>query len=105
MQNTNEKEKVNRGWHRGHVVGITEEELKKKFYLVNGRFTWRSGRRKGDVAGTLHSEGYTQIQIGGVCYLAHKLVWLWHHGQMPEGYLTHRDGDRTNNRIKNLVIK
>lgn len=71
------------------------------YYLSSGKFYWKSGKR----AGTVHNAGYEQIQIDKVTYLTHKLVWFLYHKQWPKGYLTHINGDRGDNRIKNLKIK
>lgn len=59
----------------------------------------------GDVAGSLHGEGYTQIGIDGTNYLAHRLAWLYVHGPIPyEMDVDHRDGNRSRNAIANLRI-
>ena len=55
----------------------------------------------GAIAGTIKSNGYKNIKVDGKVYLAHRLVFLLHHGYLPE-YIDHIDGDRLNNRIENL---
>lgn len=90
---------------RRNVGTITQKHLKSVLFYKMGIFTWREGRRKQLVAGTMHKAGYRQIQIEGTCYMEHKLAWLYVHGHFPDGYLTHKDGNRLNNRIENLVIK
>ncbi len=54
------------------------------------------------VAGGVCTDGYKQIHVDGIYYLAHHLVWVWHHGFWPENQLDHCDRDRLNNKIENL---
>ncbi len=58
----------------------------------------------GKEAGTLRRDGYVQISMSGVLYLAHHLAWMYVHGELPPGMeeMDHVNGDRTNNRIRNL---
>lgn len=70
-----------------------------------GELVWRTltnNRVKvGAVAGTPRADGYRKISVDGRFYLTHRLVWLWHHGELPQ-YLDHIDRDPSNNRIENL---
>lgn len=87
---------------------LTQERLKEILHYNKyvGVFTWRdktNRRTYGKTAGTvLRGRGYIVIGIGTKVYLAHHLVWLWHHGRMPHDQLDHIDGDRSNNLISNL---
>lgn len=71
-----------------------------------GQFTYvtRVARRVrvGDVVGSVNSEGYRHIRLGGKTYKAHRLAWLWCHGAWPQLMIDHIDGDRDNNRLSNL---
>lgn len=70
-----------------------------------GDLTWAvSGRgiKIGRVAGFITSEGYRTIKLGRVAYPAHRLAWFIHNGTWPTGYIDHINGDRSDNRIKNL---
>jgi hypothetical protein len=70
-----------------------------------GVFTWRIavGRvRPGDRAGRINRSGYLQIGVGGQRYSAHRLVWLYVYGMWPIGDIDHINGDRSDNRLKNL---
>lgn len=71
-----------------------------------GVFTWRTstGQRSkpGNVAGTLHHEGYIRIGVLGAYYAAHRLAWLYMTGEWPASVTDHIDGVRSNNRFQNL---
>lgn len=49
-----------------------------------------------------NSGGYLRIRIDAVSYKAHRLAWLYHYGEWPEGELDHINGIRTDNRVANL---
>jgi hypothetical protein len=76
-----------------------------------GEFTWRgtrSGRGKtnltaaGARAGTTGGSGYRIIRIDRINHRAHRLAWLYVHGEMPAEDIDHINGIRTDNRISNL---
>lgn len=72
----------------------------------SGEFYWEvptSVRvKKGDLVGTLRSDGYISTQFYGKNYKVHRLVWLWHHGCLPKHTIDHINGVRHDNRINNL---
>lgn len=75
------------------------------FDLESGDFRWkkRVGRAVvGELAGCVRKNGYRSLNIDGVRYLNHRLVWLMVHGVMPTYVIDHIDGDRLNNRPDNL---
>jgi hypothetical protein len=71
-----------------------------------GVFLWKtrtSNRVKiGSVAGTKHGKGYVSISCDGKRYMAHRLAWLYVHGQFPEEQIDHINGVRDDNRLCNL---
>lgn len=89
---------------------ITQKELKEIFDYDpdSGNFIQRtrtSNRMKiGDVAGSLRLDGYRGIMIGGKLYFAHRLAWLYVHGEWPPEQIDHRNGSRADNRIANLRL-
>lgn len=72
-----------------------------------GSFTWRNTSRRavaGAAAGSDNGEGYTQISVDGRRYAAHRLAWLYVHGEWPASELDHIDGQRSHNAIANLRL-
>ena len=56
----------------------------------------------GSVAGTSKENVYSDVIIDRKHYKTHRVIWLWHHGYMPEGELDHINRVRHDNRIENL---
>lgn len=87
---------------------LTAERLRSvlSYDPGTGQFVWlvrRGSVSPGSRAGHLDpTTGYVSISIDGVSYRAHRLAWLFTHGQWPQECLDHKDGDRANNRLDNL---
>lgn len=62
--------------------------------------TARGGVKAGDKAGC-DFEGYRCVTADSVHYLEHRVIFLMHHGYMPDE-IDHADLNRSNGRIKNL---
>ena len=90
--------------NRERNKGITQEELIARFEYVDGLLLHRVKPRakKNRLAGTQLPSGYKQIKLNGKFYYTHKLIYLYHHGIMPD-MVTHIDGDVSNNQIDNLA--
>ncbi len=59
----------------------------------------------GAVAGICRSDGYLMIWVRPHRVLAHRLIWIWNFGAIPDGMqIDHIDNDRTNNRLSNLRL-
>jgi hypothetical protein len=56
---------------------------------------------KGTVAGSEIARGYRQIKYKGKRYLAHRIVFSFYYGYLPN-QIDHIDGDTTNNNPSNL---
>lgn len=60
--------------------------------------------KPGDVCKTVAANGYVIISVKARRYTAHRLAWLYVHGEWPIGMLDHVNGVRTDNRIANLRL-
>lgn len=72
---------------------------------ATGVFRWLvdSNRVKaGDEAGCIDSRGYRRISVGRSYCKAHRLAWLFVHGNWPIYDIDHINGVRSDNRIENL---
>ncbi len=56
----------------------------------------------GAVAGSIGSKGYRRIKVDNREYAAHRLAWLYVHGEFPPGDLDHKNRIRSDNRLDNL---
>lgn len=86
------------------IKSITQNELLKLFEYCDGVLYWKVSKGKakvGSKAGYLNQIGYFQTQVSGKLYLSHRLIFLMHHGYLPQ-YLDHIDGNTLNNKIENL---
>ena len=86
---------------------LTAQVLRERlsYDADGGGFVWKScsgAAAIGSSAGTLHRRGYLNICINGRKYGAHRLAWLYVHGQWPAGEIDHINGDKVDNRIANL---
>ena len=79
-----------------------------RYDAETGEIYWRhaaQGRQLERPAGYLTDQGRRKINMDYSIFFCHRLVWVMHNGQIPEGLeIDHIDGDRTNNRIENLRL-
>jgi hypothetical protein len=83
---------------------LTQKYVNELFRYEDGVLYWAKPRqcvKVGNAAGSLEGRGYLQTRIDLKKYLNHRIIYLMHHGYMPE-YIDHIDGDPTNNHIENL---
>jgi hypothetical protein len=102
-----------------------QDYLKECFeHLEDGQLIWKarpashfatsrghktSLRCVGKNVGTKNIAGYLHVDMrwNGVStdLLVHRIIWVIHHGPIPEGYLVdHEDTNKSNNRIDNLRL-
>lgn len=83
----------------------TQLQLHALFNYDSGHLRWKvkkGARTLGDLAG-VRTDRYVLIKIDGVMYNARDLIWIYHHGALPDSGLKHKDGDRFYNVIENIV--
>ncbi len=85
-------------------VEITKELLEEMFTYRDGELYWRVDRgnvKAGQKAGALNRRGYIQLCLLNKHLLAHRLIFLMHHGYLPPE-IDHIDSNPSNNKIENL---
>ena len=86
---------------------ITHEELHRLLFYDpdTGDFGWLIKRKKvnpGEIAGSVNTRGYRNIQINNKWYGAHRLAWLYMTGSFPPSLMDHINGIKDDNRFCNL---
>ena len=85
-------------------LAISHDYVLSAFDYQDGNLIRKTGRVNeiGQIAGCVHKgKGYIHVKIKAKAFKAHRLVFLYHHGYLPE-FVDHIDGDKTNNKIENL---
>ena len=101
--------------NKGKEALLSQEMLKERIHYdkETGFFTWLdvkviANRARNKRAGCTNRAGYVQIglKVNGKYYrfFAHRLAWLYEHGEFPSGSLDHINHSKTDNRITNLRI-
>ena len=84
---------------------LTQDLLNELFEYRDGVLYWKVSKsnniKVGDAAGSLNATGYFYTKINNKRYLNHRIIFLMHHGYLPQ-FLDHIDGNSVNNSIENL---
>jgi hypothetical protein len=85
---------------------LTQQRLKEVLHYdpETGIFTWsvsRTKASKGRIAGSIDGHGYQIICVDGVRHAAHRLAWMYIHGDRPIE-IDHQNHIRADNRLVNL---
>lgn len=86
---------------------ITQQLVAECFEHRDGKLYWKRVAHQnkqylvGQEAGSIHKTGYRHITWMGKVYKAHRLIFMLHHGYLPPE-VDHINGNRQDNRIKNL---
>ena len=88
---------------------MDKEILNSLLDYTNGCLYWKSSRgrhsKAGDRAGSKQPNGYRKICVSKKMYQEHRIIWMWHYGEIPENMeVDHIDRDPSNNKIENLRI-
>lgn len=83
---------------------LTKERALEVFRYDDGKLYWKIRKHKvsiGMEAGCVKAKGYRYVCLDGVHYRVHRIIFLMHHGYMPQ-IIDHIDNDKLNNKIENL---
>ena len=85
---------------------ITQNRALELYEYKDGELFWKTTYKTshvkiGDKAGSFDSKGYRQVRFEGKKVLMHRVIFLMHHGWLPD-CIDHIDGNPLNNKIENL---
>lgn len=73
-----------------------------------GKLYWKIKKNKalpGHECKTLHPMGYLAVQLDGIGYLVHRIIWCMVYGEFPPMTMYHKNDDRKDNKLSNLQLK
>lgn len=80
---------------------LTQDFVRSRYDYVDGELVSKVGKNKGLAVGTRCTKRYKSTTLQHKHRMVHQLVFLWHHGFIPDA-IDHIDGNTHNNRIENL---
>ncbi len=83
---------------------LTYEEVREWFDYneKTGVLFWRKGNLAGKIANLKNGDGYQTVTLKRRTMPAHRVIWLWYYGYLPENFIDHINKKKNDNRIKNL---
>ncbi len=85
---------------------MTHQDILDAFsYTCEGNLVWKINKSRakvGAIFGFSRGSGYIQGEFMGKKLYAHRLIWMYHNGEMPTNEIDHINGVRSDNRIENL---
>lgn len=84
---------------------MNKELCQQLFNYQNGSLYWKINKGTAKAGDKAHSNGngYLALKVNNIPYLEHRLIWLWHNGELS-AHIDHINGIRNDNRIENLRI-
>jgi len=79
---------------------VTQQLLKEHFDYQDGELIRKKNGKSATVKHSPHHR-YLRIVVDGKARPLHRMIFLYHHGYLPE-VTDHIDGNRMNNKIENL---
>ena len=85
------------------------EAIKRRYEVKDGKLIIKSRDKTrmpkvGEFAGTINSKGHLSVSVLKSRFRVHHIVWFLIYGEFPKAMVVHRDGNRQNNSIENLVM-
>lgn len=85
-----------------------QDELNEVFVYSDGKLFWKISPHPrikiGQEAGT-YTSGYIHIEFLKKVWKAHRIIWIMHFGEIPDGMvIDHVDNNGTNNLLSNLRL-
>lgn len=78
---------------------VTQALLKELFDYKDGQLVHRSSGKSAVIKAG--KKRYARVTVNGKAESLHRMIYLWHHGYLPE-VVDHIDNNRENNHIENL---
>ena len=85
------------------------EAIKRRYEVKDGKLIIKSRDKTrmpkvGEFAGTINSKGHLSVSVLKSRFRVHLIVWFLIYGEFPKAMVVHRDGNRQNNSIENLIM-
>lgn len=85
---------------------MNQAEVRRIFRYEDGKLFWNIkpswGVNEGDEITTQDKDGYIVVKYKGKSYKCHRIIFLYHHGYMPENRIDHINHRILDNKIENL---